>query len=69
MENGFPERLQYLREHKYPITNRSKTADYIGIDRETLRKYERGEATPSLKVAARIAEYYGVTIDYLHYGK
>lgn len=37
----------------------------IGIDRETLRLYETGRYCPKIDTAYKLANYYGVSIDWL----
>lgn len=36
-----------------------------GITYSTYRRYERGGSEPTLSDAARLAEYFGVSLDYL----
>ncbi|WP_128545175.1 XRE family transcriptional regulator [Larkinella soli] len=40
-------------------------ADLVKISRQTLSKYEKGQADPPLEVAARLASLYKVTLDLL----
>jgi transcriptional regulator with XRE-family HTH domain len=40
-------------------------AKAVGISREAIGKYERGEATASVETAKRIANAFDVTLDYL----
>lgn len=35
-----------------------------GVSREIIGKYERGEAVPSIEFAKRIADAFGVSLDY-----
>lgn len=37
----------------------------VGTSGDIIGKYERGENTPSIEVAAKIADALGVTLDYL----
>ena len=37
----------------------------IGVDRTTYVKYERGDSEPSFQVLNRLAEFFGVSTDYL----
>lgn len=70
MDNDFPARLRKLRESKRPVYSMIKTGEFIGLDTPgMLRRYERGEAEPKLSQLKLIANYYGVTLDYLVYGK
>lgn len=39
-------------------------ADAVGISRSTLSCYETGQRTPHIKTLQRIAELYGVGLDY-----
>lgn len=57
------QRLFQLREEaKIP---RQKAANDLGISRNSLEYYEKGKRTPDVGMIARLAEYYGVTVDYL----
>jgi transcriptional regulator with XRE-family HTH domain len=60
---AFAERLAYARKQK-----KIKQADLgkmVGTSGDIIGKYERGENTPSIEVAAKIADALGVTLDYL----
>ena len=59
------ERLKMLRSSR-KITQHDAAAQ-LGISISTYQKYERniGFIIPSLDVMIRIADFYGVTIDYL----
>ena len=60
---AFAERLAYARKQK-----KIKQADLgklVGTSGDIIGKYEWGENTPSIEVAARIADALGVTLDYL----
>ena len=50
------------KEHK---TGQAELADKVGIHPNVLGRYEREEATPSVEVAAKIANALGVSLDYL----
>lgn len=45
--------------------SQTELATESGVSREIIGKYERGEAVPSIEFAKRIAEAYGVSLDYL----
>lgn len=63
-DNGtFSERLTTLREEKQ--LSRQKVADDLQISRASLEYYEKGLRKPDIEVAARIADYYNVSTDYL----
>ena len=59
------ETLKQLRTKKG--INQSETAEELGVSLSSYQKYERdkGCVTPSLDVLIRIADYFGVTTDYL----
>lgn len=40
-------------------------AEYLGCTQQTYSRYETGELEPSLSVMARLAEFYGTSVDYL----
>jgi transcriptional regulator with XRE-family HTH domain len=50
------------KEHK---TAQAELAEKVGIHPNVLGRYEREEATPSVDVAAKIANALGVSLDYL----
>lgn len=52
-----------LRESKG--WNQSELADKSGVSRVMIGKYERGDAVPSLDAAKKIADAFGVSLDYL----
>jgi len=37
----------------------------MGLSSDTLRRYERGEAEPTMESLRKIADYYHVSTDYL----
>jgi len=43
----------------------TELASESGVSREIIGKYERGEATPSVDFAKRIADAFGVSLDFL----
>jgi transcriptional regulator with XRE-family HTH domain len=45
--------------------NQTELANNSGVSREMIGKYERGEAAPSIEAAKRIADAFGVSLDYL----
>lgn len=61
--NEFPERLRKLRER-----NRLKRyilSELCGLSPDAVRRYECGEAEPTMNTVVRIAEYFEVSVDYL----
>ncbi|EGR0723401.1 helix-turn-helix transcriptional regulator [Vibrio fluvialis] len=62
----FGERLRSVRSRLN--LNQSEMALQIGVSKDTLSRYERGELTPSIDVLKRIVESYsseGISADYL----
>ena len=59
----FSEKILRLRKEKK--WSQKKLAGMIGTSGPVLGRYERGEITPSVEVAKRLAEAFGVTLDYL----
>ncbi|MGB9661916.1 MAG: helix-turn-helix transcriptional regulator [Moorellaceae bacterium] len=47
---------------------RTKIAKIIGITPQMLGMIERGERTPSLYLAKKIADFYGVTVEEIFFG-
>lgn len=58
-------RLRMLRERKRPLLSRRVTSELIGLHHDALRRYERGERIPEADALLKIADYYGVSVDYL----
>lgn len=59
----FSERLKQLREHKG--ISRDDLAKHLGLSYWAISKYETGERTPDHATLQEIADYFGVSIDYL----
>ena len=58
-----PERLKFLREEKK--LNQTDIAEAAGIVLRTYCRYESGEREPNATVLWKIADFYGVSVDYL----
>lgn len=56
-------RLKEIRELKG--IKKAKVANDLGLSRQGYAYYENGQRTPSTKVLKQLAEYFGVTTDYL----
>lgn len=63
--NEFPQRLRRLREEKRPLRSMAVTSELIGLPTGAIRKYERGERSPTPDKLAMIADYFKVSMDYL----
>jgi transcriptional regulator with XRE-family HTH domain len=59
----FPQILRELRTQKHVTL--TTVANEIGITHSTLGLYEKGNTVPDIKTIVRLAEYYGVTVNYL----
>lgn len=57
------ERIVFLR--KQNGFSQTDLAKHVDASREAISKYERGEATPSVDIAKKIALALGVSLDYL----
>lgn len=56
-------RIRDLREDK--DLKQKQIADYLMCDQSLYSKYERGERALPLEYAVKLADYYGVSVDYL----
>ena len=55
--------LKLLREQNNKSQN--ELAKTLAIGQSTYSKYENGDIEPSIAVLTKLADYYGVTMDYL----
>jgi len=60
---GLEQRLSALRKEKK--ISQQELAEKAGIHPNVLGRYERGEATPSVEMAAKLANALGISLDYL----
>ena len=60
---AFEDRLSLVRKQKK--IRQADLGRMVGTSGDIIGKYERGENTPSIDVAAKIADALGVTLDYL----
>jgi len=49
--------------------SRQQVADALGITPQMLGMIERGSRTPSLSLAKRIADYYGLSVDEIFFNQ
>lgn len=59
----FSERLKLLR--KQNKVTQEVLAEKVGVERSSIGKYETSNVVPSTEVLIKIAEYFGVSTDYL----
>lgn len=62
-ESEFPKRLQKLREREGK--SRVVLSQLCGLPDSSIRRYERGEAQPTMGSLVAIADYFHVSVDYL----
>lgn len=60
---NFPQRLQSLREKKR--ISRIVLSELCGLAPDAVRRYERAESEPSLHSLTALADFFGVSVDYL----
>lgn len=65
--NTFGERLAYLRNKKGQ--SQADLAKHFKIGKSTLGMYETDKREPGFEMTRRIAEYFGVTVDWLTGGE
>ncbi|MGM9606966.1 MAG: helix-turn-helix domain-containing protein [Oscillospiraceae bacterium] len=56
-------RIRDLREDK--DKTQKEIAEYLACDQSLYSKYERGERAFPLECADKLADFYGVSVDYL----
>ena len=61
--NLFPQRLRQLRARNG--TRQSTLAKFLYRSPSTISNYENGVNSPDLETLVRIADFYGVSVDYL----
>jgi putative transcriptional regulator len=67
-ERRITNRIRALRFHHGEMTQK-QLAEQVGVTRQTLNAIEGSKYSPSLEVAFRIAEAFGVPVDQVfHYG-
>ena len=62
-ESEFSKRLQKLREREGK--SRVVLSQLCGLPDSSIRRYERGEAQPTMSSLIAIADYFHVSVDYL----
>lgn len=65
MPDDFPTRLRKLRESQRPVKKRKVVSELCGLHPDAIRRYERGEAKPGMDALIALADFFGVSIDYL----
>lgn len=60
---AFRERLQSLRKRKGVACK--VVSELCGLASDSVRRYENGESEPTMHSLIALAEYFGVSVDYL----
>ena len=55
--------ILYLRKRNK--STQSELAEYLNVTQTTYSKYERGAIKIPIEIFVKLADYYGVSIDYL----
>ena len=63
MNREFARRLKQLREKRG--LSRRTLSELCGLHPDAVRRYERGLASPTLEAACALADYLGVSVDWL----
>lgn len=61
--SNFPQRLRQLRQRKG--MSQRVLSELLGLSKNMVTRYENGKQAPSLTTIAAIAEFFGVSMDYL----
>lgn len=61
--NAFPRRLQTLRKNAH--LSRKTLGELCGLSKNTIGLYECGKRRPTARSLEALADYFGVTVDYL----
>lgn len=65
-QNGRVDMAEVMRERRAALgLSQAELAGVVGLDRRQIRRYEAGEAQPTLPVAKAIAQALGISIDEL----
>mgnify|MGYP001580270174 CR=1 FL=1 len=62
-DNGFGQRILTLRKQRG--WSQPELGKQVGTSGAIIGRYERGDITPSIEVAKKLADAFGVTLDYL----
>ena len=59
----FAKRMRELRKEKN--VSQSQLAEALGVNQKTISSYERNYYEPPQEILVKIAEFFGVSVDYL----
>lgn len=60
-KNDFYRRLRQLRDRRR--MNQKALGELIGLSKNMIARYERGERIPDIDTAIALADFFGVTLD------
>ena len=63
VNRDFARRLKQLREKKR--LRRQTLSELCGLHPDAVRRYERGLASPSVEAVCALADFFGVSVDWL----
>ena len=63
MTELFPERLRELRKKRH--LSCKVLSELCGLSRNMVARYENREQSPNIEAAAKLADFLGVSMDYL----
>ena len=63
MRSEFCRRLKTLREKRG--LSRRTLSELCGLHPDAVRRYERGLASPTVEAVCALADYFGVTVDWM----
>jgi len=61
----FKDKIKELRANRPQKTSQTIVAKTIGVDRTTYSKYETGDSEPDFENVKKLADFYGVSVDFL----
>lgn len=61
---GLQEKIKELRSNKG--ISQKKLADAIGVAQSSINYWEKGQRTPSVAAAQKLADYFNITLDELY---
>lgn len=67
MNMTFPEKMQQLRKEKG--VSQETLAEHLGVARQTVSKWENGQALPEIDTLIRLSDLYGVSLDQMVRGE
>lgn len=57
----------YELRHDMDVTQ-GEVADFVGVSTNSISQFEKGSRLPSLKTAQKLATFFHVSVDDIHFG-